>query len=231
MREGVRLEQTRFTFESEVMISKGEPMSPEARTALKSELEQFGMANDRSATARGRRMLNITPDTGAFLSVLVRATSARRILEVGTSNGYSTLWLAEAANVLGGHVTTLESSDYKLGLARMNFQRAGLASVITLRPGDAGAFLRETTDCAYDFIFLDSERSEYTGWWKDVRRALRPGGLLVADNATSHVAEMAPFVSLVMGDPAFATTVVPVGNGEFLAVKEGESTASAASGL
>jgi predicted O-methyltransferase YrrM len=72
-------------------------------------------------------MLNITRDTGEFLSALVRATLARRVLEIGTSNGYSTLWLAEAAKAIGGTVTTVEFSEYKAGLAAANFSRSGLA--------------------------------------------------------------------------------------------------------
>src|SRR6267142_1506036 len=68
-------------------------------------------------------------------------------------------------------------------------------------------------------VFLDSERSEYVAWWLHVKRILRPGGLLVVDNALSHVEEMAPFVALVKADPDFNTSLVPVGNGEFLGVK------------
>ena len=68
-------------------------------------------------------------------------------------------------------------------------------------------------------MFLDSERSEYPGWWPRLREVLRPGGLLVVDNAASHAAEMAPFVGLVNADPQFTACLVPVGNGEYLAVK------------
>ena len=186
---------------------------------LKAELERFGEANDGSTDERPRRMLNITRDTGEFLSVLVRATVARRVLEIGTSNGYSTLWLAEAARATGGAITTVELSDYKVGLAAANFERSGLASLITLVHDDAGRILRRSAASAFDFIFLDSERSEYPGWWLHVRRVLRPGGLLVADNAVSHGEQMAPFVASVKADPLFATSLVPVGNGEFLAVK------------
>jgi predicted O-methyltransferase YrrM len=74
--------------------------------ALKAELERFGEANDAATTERARRMLNITRDTGEFLALLVRATGAWRVLEIGTSNGYSTLWLADAAKKIGGSVTT-----------------------------------------------------------------------------------------------------------------------------
>jgi len=191
----------------------------EPLTQLLAELEQFGEDNDRSITERPRRMLNITRDTGEFLSVLVRATQATRILEIGTSNGYSTLWLAEAARATGGHVTTVELAAFKVGLAARNFDRAGLVAQITQVQGDAGQVLMALPPESQDLVFLDSERPEYPGWWADLRRVLRPGGLLVVDNATSHPEQMAPFIALVEADPAFTTCLVPVGNGEFLATR------------
>jgi predicted O-methyltransferase YrrM len=187
--------------------------------SLLAELEQFGLANDRATTERQRRMLNITRDTGEFLAVLARATLARRVLEIGTSNGYSTLWLASAARATGGSVTTVERSQDKVGLASANFARSGLAPFISLLHDDAGRVLERSPDGGVDLIFLDSERPEYPGWWPHLKRVLRPGGLLVADNATSHPEQMAPFVALVKADADFVTSLVPVGNGEFLAVK------------
>jgi predicted O-methyltransferase YrrM len=187
--------------------------------ALLAELEAFGKANDSATTERPRRMLNITRDTGEFLAVLVRAMRARRVLEIGTSNGYSTLWLAEAARSIGGTVTTVELAQHKIDLATATFARAGLAASIALVHDDAGRVLRQAADSAFDLVFLDSERPEYPGWWPDLKRVLRAGGLLVVDNATSHSAEMAPFVALVTADRDFVTSLVPLGNGEFLAVK------------
>jgi len=191
----------------------------ESLQALLSELERFGEANDDAIAERPRRMLNITRDTGEFLSLLVQATSARRVLEIGTSNGYSTLWLADAARTTGGAVTTVELSDYKAGLARNNFSRSGLASLITLVQDDAVRVLERAANGSSDLVFLDSERPEYPGWWPHLKRVLRPGGLLVVDNATSHPEQMAPFVALVQGDAEFTTSLVPIGKGEFLAVK------------
>ena len=181
------------------------------------ELEQFGASNDSAITDRPRRMLNITRDTGEFLSVLVRAMNARRVLEIGTSNGYSTLWLALAAKAVNGHVTTVELSDFKRVLAARNFARSGLAPLITQIQGEAGALLRDSPDSSFDLVFLDSERSEYLEWWPDIKRVLRQGGLLVVDNVTSHSAEMAPFVAVVTAESGFTTCTVPIGNGEFLA--------------
>jgi predicted O-methyltransferase YrrM len=186
---------------------------------LLAELEQFGRDNDSATTERPRKMLNITRDTGEFLTVLVRAALARRVLEIGTSNGYSTLWLASAAQDIGGSVTTVEKSQYKIDLAAKNFAHSGLASSISQVHDDAGRLLERSADGAFDLIFLDSERPEYSGWWPHLRRVLRRDGLLVVDNATSHPAEIAPFVALVKADAEFISSLVPVGNGEFLAAR------------
>ena len=126
---------------------------------LKAELERFGQANDAATNERPRRMLNITRDTGEFLVVLVRAIAARRVLEIGTSNGYSTLWLADAARGLGGSVTTVEFAEYKIGLASANFERSGLSPFIMLVHDDAGRLLQRSDSSAYDLVFLDAERS------------------------------------------------------------------------
>ncbi|MGA9405563.1 MAG: O-methyltransferase [Bacteroidota bacterium] len=188
--------------------------------SLKAELERFGESNDAVHTEYSQRMLNITHETGEFLSVLVRATSARRVLEIGTSNGYSTLWLAEAARDVGGSVTTVEISEFKVKLASENFSRAKLSSSIHQIHDDAGRVLKGLEPNTFDLVFLDSERSEYPNWWPHIRRTLRPGGLLIVDNATSHSDQMAPFIALVKTAAEFTTSVVPVGNGEFLAVKQ-----------
>ncbi|HBK45830.1 MAG TPA: methyltransferase, partial [Xanthomonadaceae bacterium] len=142
-----------------------------------------------------------------------------RVLEIGTSNGYSTLWLAEAARVNGGRVVTLEHAADKAAMARANFARSGLEECIELLHADAGAWLARAADASVDLLFLDSDRGAYAGWWPDLRRVLRPGGLLVVDNALSHAAEIAPLEALLRREPGFACSTVAVGNGELLAVK------------
>ncbi|MES9991045.1 MAG: hypothetical protein ABW098_03790, partial [Candidatus Thiodiazotropha sp.] len=84
---------------------------------------------------------------------------------------------------------------------------------------NATEYIEAESDSSFDLIFLDSERSEYPAWWPNIRRMLRPGGLLIADNALSHADEIAPFIHIVSEDPAFSTSTVPVGKGEFLAYR------------
>src|SRR5476649_1682293 len=177
------------------------------------ELEQFGSDNDDSHTERGERMLNITRDTGELLAVLVKARAARHILEIGTSNGHSTLWLAQATAPLGGLVTTVEFSDFKFDLAKANFARSGLGGAIRALRADAGQVLAQAADGAYEMVFLDAERGAYLAWWPQIRR------VLAVDNAVSHQAEMAAFTAAVGADAAFTSCLVPVGKGEFIAVK------------
>ncbi|GEK73822.1 O-methyltransferase [Halomonas halophila] len=187
--------------------------------ALLAELESLGEHHDRSVTTPDERLRNITRDTGEFLAVLVRATGARRILEIGTSNGYSTLWLAEAARALGGRVTTVEWAAGRWSMAGEHFARAGLADVIESLHAEAGRVLDREAPASRDLVFLDADRERYVDWWPVVRETLAPGGLLVVDNATSHADELAPFIDLVEADDDFTTSLVPVGKGEFLATR------------
>jgi predicted O-methyltransferase YrrM len=193
---------------------------PDKLDTLFRELERFGNENDAQATSRSHKMLNITPDTGEFLRLLVRALKARRILEIGTSNGYSTLWLACAVQPMNGSVTTLEKSLYKAEMARANFARAEMQPWINLQLVAAGDFLKQQSVAAFDFVFLDSERSEYIAWWPDLQRVLASGGLLVVDNAVSHVHELRDFVQAVQQTPGYITSLVPVGKGELVILKE-----------
>ncbi len=188
--------------------------------ALLQELEQFGKENDAQARDRSQKMLNITPDTGQFLLLFIRALKAKRILEIGTSNGYSTLWLGHAVQPLGGQVTTLELEPHKAEMARVNFQRAELLGVIDLRQGDARDFITQQPPASFEFIFLDAGREQYVRWWPSLQRILSPGGLIVVDNAVSHANEMERFVQLVQQTDGYVTSIVPVGNGELLILKD-----------
>lgn len=184
---------------------------------LLTELEKYGEENDAQAKERSQKLLNITRDTGEFLAVLVKATKARNILEIGTSNGYSTLWLA-AALPDTGTVTTVEFLPHKIALARSNFEKAKLSHKINQIESSAVDYFKALQQ-QFDLIFLDADRSQYMHFADEVVAALKPGGLLICDNAVSHASELADFMAYIKSQPLFTTSLVPVGKGEFVAYK------------
>ncbi len=186
--------------------------------ALLDRLAHFGEENDARGVERSRKMLNITPDTGRFLWILVRARRATRILEVGTSNAYSTIWLADAARETSGRVTTLECDLDKIALARANLAEAGLAEYIDLLEGEAAKTLIQLPG-PFDVVFLDADRPQYLTYFELVFPKLVSGGLLVADNAVSHAHELAAYLMRVKADPRLFSVTLPVGKGEELSVK------------
>lgn len=181
------------------------------------ELEQLGEENDATVEHKSLKYLNITRDTGEFLALMVKAGAVKRVLEIGTSNGYSTLWIASALPE-GGHVTTLEISPHKIGQANVNFSRSGLNYKITVVQEYASDYVERATH-QFDMIFLDADRSSYIRVAEKVLSLIRPGGLLVCDNAVSHAEEMKEFVHFVKNTGQFTTATVPVGKGEFVACK------------
>jgi predicted O-methyltransferase YrrM len=188
------------------------------RRAIASEVFAAGRAYDARQSDRLGRLRNLEPETAELLNVIVRATRARRVLEIGTSNGYSTLWLADAVEATGGRVQTLELDPHRTAQARANLERAGLEGLVELRTIGAGQALTEYANGAWELVFLDAERPEYPAYWENLRRALAPCATLAIDNAISHSDELAAFNRLLDGDPGVQSTLVPVGAGLILAV-------------
>jgi predicted O-methyltransferase YrrM len=187
------------------------------RRALAAEVLAAAREHDAGQADRLDRYRVLEPETAELLAWLVRATNARRALEVGTSIGYSTLWLADAAADVGGALVSVEVDPQRSEQARANLERAGLSA--ELRVQDAAEALRASADEEWDFVFLDAERPAYPGYWPDVLRTLRPGGVLAVDNVLSHPDEVAPLLELIAAEPAVTSTLVPIGAGLELALK------------
>jgi len=190
----------------------------EARRRLADELYAASHAHDAAQADRLDRFRNVEPETAELLGVLIRAAGARRILELGTSNGYSTIWLADAAQATGGRVVSVDVDAGRTELARANLAAAGLSDRVELRTEDAGATLAGAPDAAWEFVFLDAERPAYCDYLPDLVRTLAPRGVLAIDNVTSHAHELVEFTALIEREPRLAQTVVPVGAGLRLAV-------------
>ncbi|WP_020061349.1 O-methyltransferase [Bacillus sp. 123MFChir2] len=183
---------------------------------LLQDLEVFGLEHDHTKETREERLRNVSKEMGQFLSIMVKMRDAKHILEIGTSNGFSTIWLANAAEETKGTVTTVELSSKRVAEANENFQKANLANYIHIHNQEAGAFLSEQLDKSYDFIFLDAERTQYMWWWEDMKRILMPKGIIVVDNATSHAEELQNFFGLVEEEKKFETVLLPFKMGAYV---------------
>jgi predicted O-methyltransferase YrrM len=133
-----------------------------------------------AADGRTDHLPLIDPEVGALLSVLTRATGARRVLEIGTAIGYSSLWIARALPA-DGLLITFELDAGRAARAKANFTRAGMAGRISLMPGDAGVLLSKVQG-PFDLIFQDGDKEQYEPLLDRLIDRLRPGGLLVSDN-------------------------------------------------
>ncbi|KAA0992263.1 O-methyltransferase [Dyadobacter aurulentus] len=177
-------------------------------------LENIDRQDRTDGTAREQRLRQITRETGQFLSLLLVNAPAGDIIEIGTSAGYSTVWLAFAAKETGRKVKTFEVSAEKVALARETFRIAGLEEYIELIHND---FLEEADrlgDIA--FCFLDAEKEIYQSCFDAIAGKMVRNGLIVADNATDQFQALKPMITNALADPRFDCLTVPIGNGEFI---------------
>ena len=177
------------------------------------ELYEKFHRHDLKQADRLHRYRNIEPESGRFLSMLIRAQQSKSILEIGTSTGYSTLWLAEAARHTQAMITTLEVDAERVAQAKQYATEIDLADLINFKVIDAQVYLEAEKEI-FDFILLDAERDAYVSYWPHLSRLLKAkGGLLVVDNVISHAAEVEEFIALIQQDPRFIMSIVPIGAG------------------
>lgn len=175
-------------------------------------------AQDRDdGTPRMQRLRQIPPETGRFLALLVANAPEGEIIEVGASAGYSTLWLALAAESSGRRVTTFEILPEKAELARETFRSAEVEHVVELIADDARKHIESFNEIA--FCFLDAEKEIYGEIYEMVIPRLVKGGLLVADNAINHRETLQPMIERALNDERVDALVVPIGKGELVSRK------------
>jgi len=187
------------------------------------------------------RMLAITADTGMFFNIMLKAMQARRILEIGTSTGYSTLWFADAVKQSNHNNTetekpiiTIDENHSKIQRASENFDEAGVKDIIEIREGQAKQILSEMlkdyqnksgnkrVGSLFDFVFLDADKENCIDYFELTVPMLRVGGIIAADNMLypeSFVLEMTKYGNYVKNKSNVQSVTVPVGNGEEITIK------------
>lgn len=160
-------------------------------------------------------MWNVSPETGRFFHFMLQVMVARRVLEIGTSNGYSTLWLVDALEKTGGWLTTLEQDEKKVEMATENLEKAELKERVEIIHGDARETI-EDLDKRFDFIFIDADKESYVHYLTHALRLVRPGGVIVADNVESHASELGEFLAMIEKDPWLEDVRLPFGGGQVM---------------
>jgi caffeoyl-CoA O-methyltransferase len=180
------------------------------------------------AEAKGIPLINISPEQGKFLQVLMGATGAKKVLEVGSLFGYSTLWMARALPA-GGKLITVELNPLHADTTRENIARAGLSDKVEVRQGDAREILPQlASEAPFDLAFIDAEKAEYLDYVDESLKLVRKGGLIIGDNASarglvwnaeppenerSFVLPIRAFNQRMASDPRLTSLLVPISDG------------------
>ena len=184
------------------------------------KIEAFGRSNDSRETERARRMLNLERDTAELIYILVRSSRRKRILEIGTSNGYSTIWFADALRGIPGsqRLITLERDREKVEQARLNIASAGLSDQIEILEGSATELVK-TLPGPFDCVFFDADRISAPEQLRLLLPNLENDALLLADNILSHPEEVAGYLKEFDHLSEFVTATATVGKGLHIAYR------------
>ena len=180
-------------------------------------LEKIDAEDRGDGTPRMQRLRQIPPETGKFLSILAAGAPNGDFIEIGTSGGYSTMWIALVCIERGIKVKTFEILEEKITLAKETFRESKMANYVELVEGDARDFLKELKNIS--FCFLDAEKEVYADCYDLIVPNMVRGGLLVADNAINHYDVLKPMIDKALSDERVDALIVPIGKGELLCRK------------
>jgi len=186
-------------------------MNAEIRNFLR-QLEEHARAHDAREPEHSRKLLNLEPETAELVSILARSSRARHVLEIGTSNGYSTIWLAASVGLEGGRIISIDRSREKHKMAQENLLATGLSQCVDLRLGDATEIIA-TLPGPFDFVFFDADRTSAPGQLNLLLPKLAPKALLLADNVFSHPHEIEGYLTMINSLKQLQHVLVPVGKG------------------
>jgi predicted O-methyltransferase YrrM len=154
---------------------------------------------------------NISPETGQFLNDFILSHDIKSVLEIGTSTGYSGIWIAEALSHTNGHLFTMESHKERFALGEESFKKSGLSPFITHIFGHAPEKIPE--NILFDLAFFDATKYEHISYFEKIKTQIHPGGFLIADNFLSHNKELSSFLDHLKSYPNLKTSEELVGSG------------------
>ncbi len=190
---------------------------PESIKKRMKYLEDFDTKDRIDGTPRMERLRQIPPETGKFVSILAVSAPKGEFLEIGTSAGYSALWITLACKLNGNKLVTFEILKDKIKLARETFEVTDLHDVVELIEGDARDYIPNYRNIS--FCFLDAEKEVYEDCYDLLIPNMVKGGILVADNAINHYETLKPMLDKALADERVDGMIVPIGKGELVCRK------------
>lgn len=173
---------------------------------------------DEMNRAQSGGMMNVPMHDGRLLRLLAETTGAKRIVEIGTSNGYSGIWQCLALKSTGGRLTTFEIDARRAALARANFKKAGVDDIVTLIEGDAHEKVKDL-EGEIDILFLDADKEGYIDYLNKLLPKVRPGGLVLAHNINAGQADPS-YIAAITKDPGLETIFLSDGGGVSMTMKK-----------
>lgn len=163
---------------------------------------------------------NVPRETGLLLNTLIKMMNVKEVLEIGTSNGYSGLWITNALKCTDGHLTTIEFYEKRQNIAIENFKQTGVLDRVTLLQGDARDVLSKLSDeKKFDMVFIDANKKEYFDYFNLVKPHLNEKAVILADNIISHFAKVRTFINAIENDDDFQSQIVEMPGGLLIAYK------------
>ncbi len=181
-------------------------------------LEEMDSRDRVDGTSRLQRLRQIPPQTGKFIALLALVAPQGKYIEIGSSAGYSTLWLALACRQINRQITTFEILDEKAVIAKETFEVTRLLDVVNFVHDDALNHLSNYKNIS--FCFLDAEKEIYSECYDMVVANMVSGGILVADNAINHEKILRPMLDKALADNRVDAMIVPIGKGELVCRKK-----------
>lgn len=154
-----------------------------------------------------RGMMNVPVWDGRMLRLMAEAVGAKHVVEIGTSNGYSGIWFCLALRATGGKLTTYEINAHRASLARENFKRAGVDTIVTLVEGDAHQEVAKLKE-PIDVVFIDADKEGYPEYLDKLLPLVRPGGLILAHNMNMRGSGIAEYLEAVTTSPDLETLLL-----------------------
>ena len=189
-------------------------------------MEDFVKEKLQELEATRKDFWNLPPESGNFINMLIKWHNIKNVLEIGTSNGYSAIWICDALKQTGGHLVSLEFWQKRIDLAEENLRECKLLDKATIKCGSAFGLIQELTPEDFesdklelDLVFIDANKSEYIKYFELVHPLIKKGGIILADNVTSHPEKVKPFMDAIAEHPDYQSELLTFDGGMLMALK------------